>query len=149
MNKKGKGEQVMKYSREQIENLEAGRELSELVSAVVMGVTADMTRCAECGAKTYLTSTGRGWCSDCGEWRYSPHKNYSTDIAAAWKVVEKMLLGVDPGRHNGFILSFMENDEEVACWYAEFPDPWEYAEGETAPLAICRAALLAVMEFDE
>lgn len=65
---------------------------------------------------------------------------YSTDIAAAWTVVEK--LGED-----GFLLYRVSNRP---IWRAQFNlaeavfDWPGYADAETAPLAICRAALSAV-----
>lgn len=55
---------------------------------------------------------------------------YSTDIAAAWDVVYK-LHNVAINRHHVF-------------WFCSFKGN-ESAQGETAPLAICRAALLAVV----
>jgi len=61
---------------------------------------------------------------------------FSTDISAAWKVVEKM--------NNGL---WLENHGVI--WMAKFPfkdNGYWMVSGNTAPLAICRAALLAVME---
>jgi len=58
-----------------------------------------------------------------------PARRYSTDIAAAWEVVEELDLSMYP----------------LACtvgWRFEF-DRNEGAEAETAPLAICLAALKA------
>jgi len=62
-----------------------------------------------------------------------PH--YSTDIGAAWEVVEKMRKIKRP----------VDIYSSVNGWIANF-DYMDIALGETAPLAICRAALLAVME---
>ena len=65
--------------------------------------------------------------------------NYSTDIAAAWLVVEKIdLLG------NYDLMK--DGDYYIFGHYGEYGfDPWtEFARGKTAPLAICRAALRAV-----
>ena len=76
-----------------------------------------------------------------------PH--YSTDIAAAWEVVEYM--GPIP-----FSLRFQPadawrtGDGEVYChahWTCWFEGS-VWAEAPTAPLAICRAALLAAMEME-
>lgn len=64
-----------------------------------------------------------------------PH--YSTDIAAAMEVVEKM-------REQGFIVSMMSDPP----WTCEMAKPsWSGSEcwtGATLPLAICLAALAAV-----
>ena len=63
-------------------------------------------------------------------WEFTePTAFYSTDIAAAWEVVEELDLSMYP----------------LACtvgWRFEF-DRNEGAEAETAPLAICLAALKA------
>ncbi len=65
-----------------------------------------------------------------------PH--YSTDIAAAWQVVEKMAEG-------GLRLSLDRFGGDP--WWAEFADEgWEQgaqATSATAPMAICLAALKA------
>jgi hypothetical protein len=62
---------------------------------------------------------------------------YSTDIAAAWDVVEKMR-----ERRADFYIRF------VSTWTVEFDsvagDYNGYTDGDTAPLAICLAALKAV-----
>jgi hypothetical protein len=66
-----------------------------------------------------------------------PH--YSTDIAAAWQVVEHLFT-------RGLRLSL--NAFGGDPWWAEFADEgYEHgaqAPADTAPLAICRAALAAV-----
>lgn len=73
-----------------------------------------------------------------------PIPNYSTDIAAAWEVVE--LVG-------GFEIEQWGDVWEkkgTIIWAASFnlPDGKNivHATAATAPLAICRAALLAMME---
>ena len=67
---------------------------------------------------------------------------YSTSIAAAWLVVEKMDERFGFDGHNGFTI-VKGND---GLWYVEFPNPnWEDGQADTAPLAICRASLLSVM----
>jgi hypothetical protein len=65
---------------------------------------------------------------------------YSTDIAAAWQVVERMHYN-----HWKLTLEYVPSKE---WWYAAF-DMIGRVGGSTgtAPLAICRAALLAVMEM--
>jgi hypothetical protein len=74
-----------------------------------------------------------------------PH--YSTDIAAAWQVVRKiqqdffinLICGRNEGRKNGRIgyncdIGYYENNGA----------PEWYSDSQTAPLAICRAALKAM-----
>lgn len=68
--------------------------------------------------------------------------NYSTNIADAWTVVERM-------RELGWICEVGNDSESPDEWSADFTrDPyienhvWSYSA--TAPLAICRAALYAL-----
>ena len=74
-------------------------------------------------------------CTKCGKsdlyGDYCPR--YSTDIAATWQVVD-----AQPGGHR-LALTPAPDDQ----WCAMF-GPGSYAIAETVPLAICRAALLAV-----
>ena len=79
-----------------------------------------------------------------------PH--YSTDLAAAWLVVERIKSDMQLSRHARRDLSGLY---DYGCFFyleknrltdersdgRTAPDPWHYAE--TAPLAICRAALAA------
>lgn len=71
-----------------------------------------------------------------------PH--YSTDIAAAWRVVEEMDV-----RWEGAFVEVMRHRDGYTCrifdpGYRQFQDIEASAKAETAPLAICRAALKAV-----
>lgn len=74
------------------------------------------------------------------------YPRYSTDIAAAWEVVEKLKMSVyAPGAP----LANGEYGNSSQKWEAETRSVgkfdyacWEY--GETAPLAICLTALTAV-----
>lgn len=66
------------------------------------------------------------------EWEfYGPH--YSTDIAAAWQVVEKL-------NKDDFYMDYDIN--EYRCQFKKGRQMFERAE--TAPLAICKAALRTV-----
>ena len=71
---------------------------------------------------------------------YSVVPHYSTDIAAAWEIVEKL-------RHDRFPFVSVGIDWYGKTWEARFGvnqhgNSLGYAQGcETAPLAICRAAL--------
>ena len=69
-----------------------------------------------------------------GDYMVRPISEYSADIAAAWDVVEKMT-------DRGFLIRLtVDGKNEFWCAF-KFS-----ATAKTAPLAICRAALLAVME---
>jgi hypothetical protein len=81
---------------------------------------------------------------------YTPLPFYSTDIAAAWGVGEKVWERV-PKRSHGTFRYMLNRREPDGCYVCEFAmDPegdWRthsVGEADAAPLAICRAALLAV-----
>lgn len=65
------------------------------------------------------------------EWGMLPH--YSTDIAAAWEVAEKLRLHVGPSalHHN---------------WWCATIDGLDHEHHASAPMAICLAALAAVKQ---
>ncbi len=129
-----------------IDEMPAGRELDALVSEKVMGWvwiafeiahTTDVVRRPYPG-DSWDVQHGRradftepiayGWDSNL------PH--YSTDIAAAWRVVDRR-----KGEYT-FILSY--NQHEHTWWVCFDPVNHYEARADTAPLAICRAALKAV-----
>lgn len=101
--------------------MDAGREMDALVAEHVMGHT-------------------RGFEKQYGELFISfPEKvlpRYSTEIMAAWTVVERF-------EREGFFLSL---DRVLGGWSATFhrSAPESRRLGDTAPLAICRAALAEV-----
>lgn len=117
-----------------IREMEAGRELDAQVAVQVMRlpvIKLEDARCPYCNDETRFCGT-RSWCSN-HEWIYSPYKEYSSDIAAAWDVVEQ--LETLHLKHAG----------EHGVWEAYFCGHHESrAHGGTAPLAICLAALLTV-----
>jgi hypothetical protein len=121
-----------------VRELEAGREIDALVAERIMRWTRE----------TYWVATGRG-----------PHEErsglfgpggirdvdqfpcYSTEIAAAWEVVERM---GECGREMR-IYHFSVDDEK---WYYSVEFLPRFANTHTmvksAPLAICRSALQAI-----
>lgn len=100
--------------RTDIDSLPAGRELDALIHDKVMGLE---------------------WCIE-----HPELQPYSTDISAAWEVVEKL-------NHHGFLLSFLNTRSPGNRYLVEFRDKGDYvAAADTAPLAICRAALKALSE---
>lgn len=115
---------------EEIDALPAGRELDALVAERVMGWTRSPR---DYGSRlvwvTHPENIVRFWK---GRRSFQP----STDIAAAWEVLEK---------HQFSLIRIPDG------WVAgrfDFNSPaWDFAFGDaapTAPLAICRAALKAV-----
>lgn len=118
--------------------LPAGRELDALIASKVMGwlhVGRGITSFAD--ATLLPFDHGR---RD-GSTPFEPVPPYSTDIRAAWAVVERV-------RHLSQESSTrLEHEGEL--WHATFStlDFLAQASGETAPLAICRAALKAAENF--
>jgi hypothetical protein len=130
-------------TRDEILNMPAGREMDALVAEKVMIV--EFTK-HNYKAHDVLSNTieERTYYST----SFAPLPHYSTDIAAAWQVVEKLMEMGDV-----FIENWQDGEWFVAC------DPLmnkprrnaascdgKKTGKESAPLAICRAALLAVME---
>ena len=131
------------------EEMAAGRELDALVAKVVFDLTVRWLSVPrhphEHGAGVPIQPQS---CDPppglTGAWAamYWVIPRYSTDIAAAWEVVEKLVA-------LGFVTVHLSQGIKEPGWYASFfGDPATdgkggYARADTAPLAICRAALKA------
>jgi len=158
-------------TRAEILRLEPGPELDQLVAERVMGwhLPDDPELPKAWMKKDPESRTGEVWVGWWAEeppvekdpdtleeyipsaWLLAGHKIWSpsTDIAAAWEVVKKML---DSGwgceiysPNNPYAL------EDIDKWVVVFAksELLDYrAKASSAPLAICRAALLAVMEVN-
>ena len=142
-----KEQDAARVAREDRSGAEAGLELDLLIEEHVMGSTwqggilyrAGKNWCY--GARDESGRTDRGIC---------PH--YSSDIAAAWQVVEEMRR-----RHFSLCLglnAFASVQNGVKFYngvrglghslFNADPHPDPYAVADTVPLAICRAALAAL-----
>ena len=125
--------------RETIEQMPADPETDRLVAELVMGWHWGQ---AEDGVATWTrTDSGIAWAV--AEPTFSP----STDIADAWMVVEKM-------KESDWLFAVGNRATGEDHWYCEYDlmrdavnrEPGEdapFVTASTAPLAICRAALLA------
>jgi hypothetical protein len=145
----------MDLTREQIENMAAGREMDALVAEHVMGFRAvgyygptkpngmhqdyERFETAAQAMERYVQhwpEYSRPAEVDLCHWKenWGPLfvGEYSTDIAAAWDVVDALQAGLC------FELR-RRPDGGFWCWFGERMS----AEAESAPLAICRAALLS------
>lgn len=122
-----------------IDTMSAGRELDVLVAEKVMGGKVehdwddfdggDISRCRGCGFFDQ-DDTKPKFCIPC----------YSTDIAAAWEVVEKL-------RESHFkqaALNFHPTEICVQFWDVSAQRYQPSICASTTPLAICHAALKAV-----
>lgn len=116
-----------------------GIELDVLVAEKVMGLKVVKNKSGSKLGGYYYTIGEPNWFDIQGDMQLSnPVPPYSEDIAAAWQVVEK-LRGFS--RLYDFDLYGYGDDE----WTATFTTDAEFkAFGESAPHAICLAALRAV-----
>lgn len=121
-----------------VDDMPAGREMDALVAEKVMGwilspakwLVRDRKAIAipgnPIGPKTWEDLDAPGL------------PRYSTDIAAAWQVVEKLFaIG------SFFSVESPNNGVGWSCGITRGRDTIEYILADSAPLAICRAALLA------
>lgn len=111
--------------------MEAERELDALVAEKVMGLGSQWT--VQQQPDGTFVPTGEVW-YECPE--------FSTDIAAAWQVVEWMRKWHDRGLiFKVFPVGFQF--DYSAVFQSRDNEQWD-AQAETAPLAICLAALKVV-----
>jgi hypothetical protein len=104
--------------------LNAGRELDALIAQKVMG------------QNYFINSFGF---PEQGPLVSKEPPHYSTDIAAAWEIVQEMeKKHTEPGKWVGLSITA----EDRGCWRATFWRKWSF--GSSAPHAICLAALEAV-----
>jgi len=141
---------------EDIENMPAGRELDAIITERVMGwiwcvwVYTYTTPPYPYGQRFRFLGEPDRYANWLEKWdgkeempNYSQSEEYewpeySTDIAAAWQVVEKF-----PG-------VTIQHNPDTNRWHVYLRKvEGGYADADTAPLAICRAALLAVSQQND
>lgn len=132
----------MELTKEQIEQMPAGVELNNLVAEHVLGfVWAHNKRYAFLRPANQVDDLVEANYASYGKHpegnNIGPDDSYSTDIAAACEVVDN-----HPG---AFALVKTEEGTYEAKAYAPGEDEFVPVTAGTAPLAICRAALLAIM----
>lgn len=103
---------------DEITSLPAGRDTDALVAVNVMGHQVKQV------GTVYWEGS-------------APLAMYSRNIADAWLVVEKIKSDLEPVE-----LLYFPDHKTWSCAFSDF----SIAHAETAPLAICRAALLAVLD---
>jgi hypothetical protein len=115
-------------TREEIENALPGRSLDRLVAPLA--------------GWTYKRSIGR-WVEPGGGMAHVNPPAFSLEIAAAWQLVEKLTIDGWGHRHTVYSPA-----AERPGWSWEFVIGRKRIEAmeETAPLAICKAALLVHLE---
>jgi len=138
-----------------IDDMKAGRELDALVAEKVMGWIGSVFKGPTLRiGNRYLHEGDPIWTTPEGDLYHRarsidgsyvgddcPH--YSTDIAAAWQVVEKVrekyVINIEIDCENIWVELWQDSTDEPSN-YKQVAD--EY--GDTAPLAICLAALKAI-----
>ena len=143
-------------NRDDILNKEAGPEMNALVAEYVMGQT-DFDHPGFFWNEGTTEDGKDGWdgfnCPRCGAPKGDTGKcvkHYSTDISAAWEVIEKL-------KQLGFLIIRLATGDILGnFWQFQCADKWReisrdgdkdyFANAPTAPLAICQAALLAMLE---
>lgn len=108
-------------TREEILRMPAGREMDALIAEKVMGHVVNKN------AKLFTR-----WETEIGYSEgFTSLSRYSTDIRDAWEVVEK------------FPVFYFESCKELKEYFSMIGSDFESsATAETAPLSICRSALL-------
>jgi len=141
-------------TRDEILNMEAGREMDALIAEKVMGI--ELRHISDYTVTFSYYENGEwmqyGGCKCCGhaarpkEYCFRAALHYSESVSAAFNVVEKL--------KTSFHTFSLEYSIEFPHWncviIVEYEDDskWYSCNGDTAPLAICRAALLATMVTD-
>jgi len=126
-------------NKEQILSVKPGPELDRLVAERVMGWQYDLLRDA--------------WAKADGSYAYAEVWKPSTDIAAAWDVVQCLI----SKSFNVEVWNTVELDQDGewrTAWVVDVRSTQHgastyRAQAPSAPLAICRAALLAVQSKEE
>jgi hypothetical protein len=137
-------------TREEILGMEAGRELDKLIGFYIFGygIPANIPPDKDLYIRFKVTSNIVNGKADCEEILPIPLKCYSTDIKAAWEVVEKM-------REKSFYVRVNSIGKYFECCFIknfvnENNTPGSFIglsnTCKTVPEAICKAALLAVLE---
>ena len=119
-------------TRDEVLAMKPGRELDALVAEKVMGWEYFPAQ-----ATGMFVRLGYFFDPVSGEAHH--HWSPSTDISAAWEVVEKM-----SEQWPQYQLAKIEDGWSVMWGFDGYG--WPEATGKTAPEAICKAALLAVMD---
>lgn len=147
----------MELTRERIDNLPAGREMDMLIAEHIWGW--GWWTCPDAHFDKLNAPNAGAWAPKLGWTRVEyPSKSvnsscdhYSTDISAAWTIIEKL------ENHPNEILSQITRkgwNHENLLWHVWFREchgvqhDWCAAD-KSLPLAVCRAALLAVLEIEQ
>jgi Phage ABA sandwich domain len=124
-------------NRKEIMQLRSGREIDVLVAEQIKGwqIETDEPKLRKLQGYFSRGEERRWWRAPEGGWYYNP-PSYSSDITAAWQIVESM-------NSRGQFLFLSQNYEEYNVAFDEprtiSPD---YISEKSVALAICKAALV-------
>lgn len=119
--------------------MEPGRELDALIAEKVIGLEVVKNKSGSKRGGYYYSIGDAYWCDIQGEMYISNSlSRYSTDIAAAWEVVEKLTFVFTLTTNPPYAPTTPETE-----WMASF-NADESVHGCSAPHAICLAALKAL-----
>ncbi len=120
-------------------------EINKAIAEKVMGKCWHEPREAIRSFQDSHNTSYTNYCPKCETFGTKPNKDFCTDISAAWQVVEKM-------REKGFMYDLFDCYEATETHGCTFTVPVEpeideiiaCEHADTAPLAICLAALRAL-----
>jgi len=122
-----------------IDDMPAGREMDAIIAEKVMGAKIQWIDLSPPFGRGRNLFYGEGEPNE-----NQPIERYSTEISAAWGIVEKMREHNSFGPRSFWLWSSLGS---LVTWHADFYDePTQGSEANTAPLAICRAALKVAEE---
>lgn len=127
------------HSRKQITELSASREIDVLVAEQIMGwqIETDKPKLKRLQQYFARDDHRRWWRAPEGGWYCDP-PSYSSDIAAAWQIVESM-----NSRGQFLFLSQCNEQYNIAFDERHTISP-DYIREKGVALAICKAALVVV-----
>lgn len=127
-------------NREEILNMEAGEQLDNLVAEKVMGWHIKLTEYGKDWVDDddrYMTGVNRDGQFEDDEDFHLLHWHPSGSILWAWEVIEKLM--------PIYQIDIEAINKMFKVSFDDYARTWE-ATAEDAPVAICKSALLAVME---
>ena len=128
----------MILTREQIEKLQARKEIDRLIASVIFGKKVNPIWIE--ASPVLIMRPGQIYHEE-SHWEYPHTEDYSTEISAAWEVAEKL--------KQFSLVKIITGGWGVMVWSNKIPKIEDHQGGliqvkaETAPLAICRAALIS------
>ena len=125
--------------REEILQMEPGREMDIKIAVEIFGLEVDGDICED---QDFPQWNGDFLHIVSDEVPKPPLKHYSTEISAAWELVEKKRLTVHP-TYDGYEVVYCNASGSGEKNWVGTTNGIKWIFGKTAPEAICKAALLA------